>query len=99
VQYLEAWLGGNGCVPLYSLMEDAATSEISRAQVWQWLRHKATVGGAPLTPERVKQILDEETSALDGRRLNDAKELFLRLSVAETMAEFLTIPAYAQLEQ
>jgi hypothetical protein len=47
----------------------------------------------------VKQILDEETSALDGRRLNDAKELFLRLSVAETMAEFLTIPAYAQLEQ
>ena len=50
IQYLEAWLGGNGCVPLYNLMEDAATAEISRAQVWQWLRHKATLAdGRPLT--------------------------------------------------
>ena len=50
IQYLEAWLGGNGCVPLYNLMEDAATAEISRAQVWQWLHHKATLAdGRPLT--------------------------------------------------
>jgi malate synthase len=46
VQYIEAWLRGNGCVPLYHLMEDAATAEISRAQVWQWLHHKAAVGAS-----------------------------------------------------
>ena len=57
IQYLEAWLGGNGCVPLYNLMEDAATAEISRAQVWQWLHHSATLAdGRPLTLALYGQI-------------------------------------------
>jgi malate synthase len=74
VQYIEAWLRGNGCVPLYNLMEDAATAEISRAQVWQWLHHGATVSGlagqasglagqadgAPVTRERFDHVVDEE---------------------------------------
>ena len=55
LQYLEAWLGGNGCVPLYHLMEDAATAEICRAQLWQWLQHEArTVDGAPDLPGAVR---------------------------------------------
>lgn len=57
MQYLEAWLGGLGCVPLHSLMEDAATAEISRTQVWQWLRHGAALdGGDPLTIKRFNQV-------------------------------------------
>ena len=67
IQYLEAWLSGNGCVPLYSLMEDAATAEISRAQVWQWLRHNATLAdGRPLTLELFGQLLEEEMDAIRG---------------------------------
>ena len=97
VTYLSAWLDGNGCVPIDNLMEDAATAEIARAQIWQWLAHKALVGGQPLDAARLKQTLDEETATLDGRRLGEAKELFLRLSTDETLAEFLTLPAYERL--
>ena len=65
VQYLEAWLGGNGCVPLYNLMEDAATAEISRTQVWQWVRHGAHLeDGRPLTADRFRRIVDEEIQKL-----------------------------------
>src|SRR5690606_19195608 len=61
VLYLEAWLRGSGCVPLYNLMEDAATAEISRTQVWQWLHHKASLeDGHIVTPELVRSMLDEE---------------------------------------
>ena len=61
VRYTEAWLGGLGCVPLYNLMEDAATAEICRTQVWQWLRHGATLDdGKPLTVDRFNAIMDEE---------------------------------------
>src|SRR5206468_4749467 len=61
VQYLEAWLRGSGCVPLYNLMEDAATAEISRAQVWQWLRHGARLAdGRPVTLPLVREIADQE---------------------------------------
>ena len=60
-RYLEAWLRGNGCVPIYNLMEDAATAEISRAQVWQWVRHGATLqDGRPVTKEFVREIVREE---------------------------------------
>ncbi|MDP2343202.1 MAG: malate synthase A [Deltaproteobacteria bacterium] len=97
VTYLAAWLDGNGCVPIDNLMEDAATAEIARAQIWQWLAHKAPVGGKPLDAARLKTTLDEETAALDGRRVQEAKDLFLRLSTDETLAEFLTLPAYEQL--
>jgi malate synthase len=107
VQYLEAWLRGNGCVPLYSLMEDAATAEISRAQVWQWLHHKVTVGGEPLTSERFARVVDEEMQRVrrevgDGRfqtgRFHEARELFVRLCTSPIFEEFLTLPAYDLLQ-
>ncbi len=97
VTYLAAWLDGNGCVPIDGLMEDAATAEIARAQIWQWLKHGALVDGRALDVDRLNRALDEETAGLVGTRLDDAKALFLQLSTAETLAEFLTLPAYDQL--
>jgi malate synthase len=107
VQYLEAWLQGNGCVPLYNLMEDAATAEISRTQVWQWLRHGATLdGGQPLTTERFREIVNEELATLrralgperyDGGRFTEACRLFDRMSTSPDFQEFLTLPAYDEL--
>jgi malate synthase len=107
VQYLEAWLQGNGCVPLYNLMEDAATAEISRTQVWQWLHHQATLDdGRPLTRERFRTILEEELSALrnalgpqryDSGRFAEACSLFDRMSTSAEFNEFLTLPAYDEL--
>jgi malate synthase len=100
VQYLEAWLRGSGCVPLYNLMEDAATAEISRAQVWQWMRHQASLDdGRRVTPELFRRALDDEMAALqksDGR-FADARALFERLSTASSFEEFLTLPAYEML--
>lgn len=107
VQYLEAWLGGQGCVPLYNLMEDAATAEISRTQVWQWIHHEATLDdGAPLTPARFRDALDSEMASLrtalgvarfDGGHFRAARDLFERLSTAPALDDFLTLPAYALL--
>ncbi|HEY1101092.1 MAG TPA: malate synthase A [Myxococcota bacterium] len=97
VAYLAAWLDGNGCVPIDNLMEDAATAEIARAQIWQWRTHGALVDGRVLDDARLRTTLDEETAGLAGRRLDDAKQLFLQLSTATTLAEFLTLPAYEQL--
>jgi malate synthase len=107
VQYLEAWLRGNGCVPLYNLMEDAATAEISRAQVWQWLRYGVTTDdGRAVTPERFALTIEEEmvrirTEIGDSRfergRFPEARALFERLSVASTFEDFLTLPAYEML--
>jgi malate synthase len=103
VQYIEAWLRGNGCVPLYNLMEDAATAEISRAQVWQWLHHHVTVDGEPLTPERFARVVEEEMQRVRGEvgdarfgggRFPEARDLFVRLSTAPEFIEFLTLPAY-----
>jgi len=98
VEYLAAWLAGNGCVPIDHLMEDAATAEIARAQVWQWLHHGAVVGDGPLTEARVRAALIDETRALVGPRIADARSLFLELTLAPTLTEFLTLPAYEQLE-
>ncbi len=107
IQYLEAWLGGNGCVPLYSLMEDSATAEISRAQVWQWLHHKAALAdGRPLTPDLFGQLLEEEMEAIHSEvgderfqqgRFQLAMELFDQMIRAEDFTEFLTLPAYPHL--
>ncbi len=107
IQYLEAWLGGNGCVPLYNLMEDAATAEISRAQVWQWLHHKATLAdGRPLTRELYSQLLEEEMDAIRGEvggkrfaggHFQLAMRLFDEMIRAAEFAEFLTLPAYQYL--
>jgi malate synthase len=107
VQYIEAWLGGQGCVPLYNLMEDAATAEISRAQVWQWQRNGAQLeGGQRVTPELLTRLIAEEMlrvraelgdARYDEGHFPEAIELFGRLSLAERFEEFLTLPAYQQL--
>ncbi|HEX4824526.1 MAG TPA: malate synthase A [Candidatus Polarisedimenticolaceae bacterium] len=104
IQYLEAWLRGTGCVPLYHLMEDAATCEISRTQVWQWLRHRARLAdGREVTPALVRELLASEVAAVrdecgpfgfEGRRFADAVSLFERLLFSDSFEEFLTLPAY-----
>ena len=103
VQYLAAWIGGNGCVPLYNLMEDAATAEISRTQIWQWVRHGVTLeDGRKVSRELVNEILEDEMSklagtlgeAFDAKRFDEAKELFRKVSLEDTCADFLTLPAY-----
>jgi malate synthase len=104
VQYLESWLRGNGCVPLYHLMEDAATAEICRAQLWQWLRHGAHMSdGATVSVERFDRLLNEELDRIHAEvgasRLTDgvfptAARLFEQMIKSDTFDEFLTLPAY-----
>ena len=104
VQYIEAWLRGRGAVPLYNLMEDAATAEISRAQIWQWLQHRAKLDdGRTVTPELFQATLDDEMAKLrvslgdaayDGGRFPEAIDLFGKMSLSPTFEEFLTVPAY-----
>jgi malate synthase len=107
VLYLEAWLRGSGCVPLYNLMEDAATAEISRTQLWQWLRHGARLDdGRVLTPALHAAIRDEELArirehvgepAWAAGRYARAAAIFDSLTTAPELADFLTIPAYDEL--
>jgi malate synthase len=98
--YIEAWLRGTGCVPLHHLMEDAATAEISRAQVWQWLKHGAKlVDGQAIDRALVERIIGEErdkaaAAAPAGHRFADAADLFRRQVTAGDFVEFLTLPAY-----
>lgn len=109
IRYLEAWLTGSGAVPLYHLMEDAATAEISRTQVWQWIRHEATLDdGRVVTPELVRRVIDDEmrhmpeetgVERFDDGRFDEARVLFERLACGERLEEFLTIPAYTLLER
>ena len=87
IQYIAAWLDGNGAVAIFNLMEDAATSEISRAQVWQWLEH------GRFSHEDVARITDEEMAKL-GDGYAQARELFDRVATGEQFVEFLTMPAY-----
>ncbi len=91
VRYLEAWLRGQGCVPLFNLMEDAATAEISRAQVWQQVRHRV------ISAEQLDQVISEELSDATGGQFTEAKSLFRSLSLANQFEEFLTLPAYQRL--
>ncbi len=91
VRYLESWLRGQGCVPIENLMEDAATAEISRAQVWQQMR------AGLLSAEKLDQVMNEELRQLNNGKFSEAKTLFRALSTAETFEEFLTIPAYQRL--
>ena len=96
LQYLEAWLGGLGCVPIYNLMEDAATAEISRAQVWQWLHNNAkTDTGKTITPELVRQVIAEESGKLNGRpNIGKAAKLLDDLILSDQFAEFMPLVAY-----
>ena len=103
VQYIEAWLRGKGAVPLYNLMEDAATAEISRAQVWQWIHYGITLeGGTVASPELLNRLITEEmervrkevgAEAYDGGRFKEAVELFRKLSLEDDFEDFLTVPA------
>ncbi|MDI3328798.1 MAG: malate synthase A [Alicyclobacillaceae bacterium] len=109
VQYIEAWLRGSGAVPLFNLMEDAATAEISRAQVWQWIRHPKGVlqDGRKVTVELFRQILDEELERIRSTvgadrfaagKYAQAADLFTRLTTSDEFAEFLTLPGYEYLD-
>jgi malate synthase len=103
LQYLSAWLGGNGCVPIYHLMEDAATAEICRAQVWQWVRHGAKLdNGQAITASVVGGLLDSHVEKLRGcipeARLFTAAGLYDEMIASETFPDFLTVRAYDCLE-
>ncbi len=103
IGYLEAWLRGNGCVPLHHLMEDAATAEISRAQVWQCIRHKARlVDGRTVDLDLCYGLLDDELAKMKagasaGNRYDDAANMFRDLLSAKAFPEWLTLPAYEKL--
>ena len=104
VLYLEAWLRGIGCVPIYNLMEDAATAEISRAQVWQWRHHGARIEGGPVIDDAlVERLLEEELTRIRDTvgeeryaagRFEEAAALLRDLVLADEFTEFLTLPAY-----
>jgi malate synthase len=86
IRYLESWLRGVGAAAIDNLMEDAATAEISRSQIWQWVRH------GEITAERAREVLDAELP--DGGRFAEAREIFERVALADEFVEFLTLPAY-----
>ncbi len=96
VQYLAAWLGGKGAVPLYNLMEDAATAEICRTQLWQWLRFEAPLdNGQRFTRDLFDRLFDTEVRLLaDVENIEEAAALFRKMVTAEALDEFLTLPAY-----
>jgi malate synthase len=99
MQYIESWLRGVGAAAIFNLMEDAATAEISRSQIWQWLHNGAKLDdGRAITPELVKQIMDEELARLpaeeEGRRFIEARHVFEEVALADEFVEFLTLPAY-----
>jgi len=98
IQYLRAWLGGLGAVAIFNLMEDAATAEISRSQIWQWLHNGITLAdsGKLVTRELVEQIVAEEIAKLPGdpSDYDQARDTFLDVAIADTYVDFLTLPAY-----
>jgi malate synthase len=97
LRYVASWLGGNGCVPINNLMEDAATAEISRSQVWQWIRSPKGVldDGRKVTLEMFRAILEEERAAGGpGSRFDEAAGLLDRLVADDEFCDFLTEPAY-----
>ena len=111
VEYIAAWLTGRGAVPIHNLMEDAATAEISRSQIWQWLRHGATVrladeSTAKMTSDLFERIFDEEMDLLRARmtdaefskgRFVQASEIFKKTATSVDFVDFLTLPAYRAL--
>jgi malate synthase len=106
LQYLAAWLGGNGAVAIFNLMEDAATAEISRSQIWQWVHNDVILDDGPLvTKDVVERMIDEELvkirdsagEAFDAARYGQAVALFTEVALADSFAEFLTLPAYERM--
>jgi malate synthase len=107
-QYVSFWLGGRGAAAINSLMEDAATAEISRSQIWQWVHHGAALqDGRTVTAELVREILDEETAKIheavgdetwQAGRPDETREIFERVALGEPLAQFLTLEAYSYLD-
>ena len=106
---VRAWLAGTGCVPIFNLMEDAATAEISRAQIWQWIRHPRGVlsDGRKVTKELFRSVLREELEKIkttvgaarfEKGKFDTARELFDKITTDEEFAEFLTLPGYEKLD-
>jgi malate synthase len=100
LQYLHSWLQGSGCVPIYNLMEDAATAEICRAQVWQWVKHGAHLkDGRPVTEEMVKEIIHQRAAELgNDEKLRQAARVLEELTTSPEFAEFLTLASYDLLD-
>jgi malate synthase len=104
IQYVEAWLSGQGAVPIYNLMEDAATAEISRTQIWQWLKHGATLeDGRTVTRQLVDDLVAEEfdrvreevgASRFERGKFDQARSLFVQVATSTELEDFLTLPAY-----
>ena len=100
--YLESWLRGNGAVAIHNLMEDAATAEIARAQIWQWIRNGSQLDdGTPITEDLVREALDTEMAGIreqvadfDQRPFQQAREIFEQVALSEDFIDFLTLPAY-----
>jgi malate synthase len=99
IQYLAAWLEGTGAVGIFNLMEDAATAEISRSQIWQWRQNDVVLDtGATVTTDLVRRIAEEEIAKLDQPdRYAAARDLFLEVAVADDYVDFLTLPAYERM--
>ncbi len=106
LQYLYSWLGGNGAVAIFNLMEDAATAEISRSQIWQWIHNQIILDDGPLvTTDVVERMIDEELvkiheltgESFDTARYGQAVALFTEVALADMFAEFLTLPAYERM--
>jgi len=106
LQYLAAWLGGNGAVAIFNLMEDAATAEISRSQIWQWIHNDVALDdGLLVSRDMVERLIDEELSKIraaagpdfDAAQYGQAVALFSEVALADQFAEFLTIPAYERM--
>ena len=102
IHYLGAWLAGNGCVPIHNLMEDAATAEISRSQVWQWIRSPKGVldDGRKVTAEMVRLLVAEELATIKSTaavgEFDRAAQIFEKMSTDAAFAEFLTLPLYEE---
>ena len=102
IHYLGAWLAGNGCMPIHNLMEDAATAEISRSQVWQWIRSPKGVldDGRKVTADMVRSLVTEELAKIKSTaavgEFDRASQIFEKMSTDEAFAEFLTLPLYEE---
>ena len=106
IQYIAAWLAGRGAVPVFNLMEDAATAEISRAQVWQWIHHPKGIleDGTEVTEELFHEVMEEEMEKIkndivgperwEQDEFGEAAKLFERISTQDEFVEFLTLPGY-----
>jgi malate synthase len=109
IQYIASWLRGNGAAAIFNLMEDAATAEIARSQVWQWVRHGAGLGdGRTVTRELVRELADDELETIRSEvgdeffygqgRPDESRALFEQVALSDDFVEFLTLPAYGHLD-